>query len=515
VKPESSSKRGAGDLPHLESEGRRYITAGIAIGAVYFYFLIFAEFALLELARPLIDEKLVSLRRLMGCLGVGGVVGSVLAVRTFTLARWQHQLRWGFGGCAMGAILALGPLAASTMMLVAAFCGGALGWSTVILAGGLKSVVGSRRLGMVVGLGTGMAYAWCNLPWIFAASARVQTLLAAGVIALAAVAVPAPNSKELSVGVDPDYLWRGLVGWVGGLVLLVWLDSAAFYIIQHQPELLQATWTGTERLWANAAVHLWGAILAGWWWDRGGRVGLVIIAFSLLAGGCLLLGTAYAQWASWCYAAGVSLYSVVLVCYPARSGQVRVAGLIYIVAGWLGSALGIGMAQDLNHIPNAFLLVAGGVIIGVGLWRWRDTRWAGVGVLVVGSCLLATDLKAEAETIDPGLVLRGREVYIAEGCIHCHSQYIRLKTRDVDRWGQPERVDVSPPLYGNRRQGPDLATLGFRLPVPEWQRAHLIDPRRFNPRSRMPSYAYLFDDDDKRGEALVAYLVSLGRKSKS
>jgi cytochrome c oxidase cbb3-type subunit 2 len=173
------------------------------------------------------------------------------------------------------------------------------------------------------------------------------------------------------------------------------------------------------------------------------------------------------------------------------------------------------MAQDLNHIPNAFLLVAGGVIIGVGLWRWRDTRWAGVGVLVVGSCLLATDLKAEAETIDPGLVLRGREVYIAEGCIHCHSQYIRLKTRDVDRWGQPERVDVSPPLYGNRRQGPDLATLGFRLPVPEWQRAHLIDPRRFNPRSRMPSYAYLFDDDDKRGEALVAYLVSLGRKSKS
>lgn len=237
---------------------------------------------------------------------------------------------------------------------------------------------------------------------------------------------------------------------------------------------------------------------------------LVIGAFGLLAGGCLLLGSAYAQWASWCYAAGVSLYSVVLVCYPARSGRVGIAGAVYIMAGWVGSALGIGMAQDLNDVPNAFLLVAGGVILGLGLWRWRDAR--GIGAVVMALFLLSSELKADSVTDDSANLLRGREVYIGEGCIHCHSQYIRPNSVDENRWGRPERVDVSPPLYGNRRQGPDVATLGLRMPVPQWQREHLINPRKFNPRSRMPSYAYLFDEDGGRGEALVVYLVSLGRK---
>lgn len=506
----SSTGRDVNQPSELGDQGSGFVAAGIAIGAVYFYFLIFAEFALLELARPLIDEKLIQLRSLMACLGVGGVVGSALAVRKFTLARWQSQLSWGFRACALGAVVALGPVSGTIMLLVAATCAGALGWSTVILAGGLRAVVGSRRMGVVVGVGTGTAYALCNLPWIFEASAQVQTLCAAGVITLVSMVVPSPNFAETTVGAEPDTRLRGLVGWVGILMLLVWLDSAAFYIIQHQPDLLQATWTGTDHLWANAVVHFTGAVFAGWWWDRGGRMSLVIGAFSLLAGGCLLLGSAYAQWASWCYAAGVSLYSVVLVCYPARSGRVGIAGAVYIMAGWVGSALGIGMAQDLNDVPNAFLLVAGGVILGLGLWRWRDAR--GIGAVVMALFLLSSELKADSVTDDSANLLRGREVYIGEGCIHCHSQYIRPNSVDENRWGRPERVDVSPPLYGNRRQGPDVATLGLRMPVPQWQREHLINPRKFNPRSRMPSYAYLFDEDGGRGEALVVYLVSLGRK---
>lgn len=507
-----SSTAGAGDGP---SDGRGAVAAGLAIGAVYFYFLIFAEFALLELAQPLIDEKLVQLRGLMAFLGIGGVVGSASAVRKCNLVQWQTQLRWGFRACALGAVLALGPLSGTIMMLVAVICGSALGWSTVILASGLRAVIGSDRMGVVVGTGTGTAYALCNLPWVFEASAQVQTLCAAGVIALASLVVPRLNSGASAVGVESDYRLRGVLGWVGILLLLVWLDSAAFYIIQHQPELLQATWTGSGHLWANAAVHFGGAVFAGWWWDRGGRGSLVIGAFCLLAGGCLLLGSDYAQWASWCYAAGVSLYSVVLVCFPARSGRVGIAGAVYIVAGWVGSALGIGMAQDLNYVPGSFLLMAGAVIAGLVFWRWRDARRVGVMVIVAGACGLSPELRADVATDDSAILLRGREVYIAEGCIHCHSQYIRPHSGDEERWGRPERVDVSPPLYGNRRQGPDLATLGLRLPVAQWQREHLIDPRRFNSRSRMPSYAYLFDEGDAQGEALVAYLVSLGRKLNS
>jgi cbb3-type cytochrome c oxidase subunit II len=110
---------------------------------------------------------------------------------------------------------------------------------------------------------------------------------------------------------------------------------------------------------------------------------------------------------------------------------------------------------------------------------------------------------------------RGREVYIAEGCIHCHSQYVRPGTLDTEWWGDARDPEFSrtqvPSLIGNRRQGPDLMTVGRRLPR-DWHRRHLIDPRSVSPGSRMPGYAQLFANGDPRGEALLDYLVSLGRE---
>jgi cytochrome c oxidase cbb3-type subunit 2 len=62
-----------------------------------------------------------------------------------------------------------------------------------------------------------------------------------------------------------------------------------------------------------------------------------------------------------------------------------------------------------------------------------------------------------------------------------------------------------PVLIGNRRQGPDLLNLGLRRSK-SWLKQHFIDPRSLVPKSTMPSYAHLFDDE--RGDALVAYLSS-------
>jgi cytochrome c oxidase cbb3-type subunit 2 len=129
----------------------------------------------------------------------------------------------------------------------------------------------------------------------------------------------------------------------------------------------------------------------------------------------------------------------------------------------------------------------------------------------VGYLCLATLLCAQAA--DDAQVRAGRDVYLAEGCINCHSQYVRPATADVERWGPgrplAESLAQTPPLFGNRRQGPDLQNVGNRR-SPEWQRLHLMAPRSITPGSRMPSYAYLFTDGDPRGGALVAYLNSLG-----
>lgn len=125
-----------------------------------------------------------------------------------------------------------------------------------------------------------------------------------------------------------------------------------------------------------------------------------------------------------------------------------------------------------------------------------------------------------AQQRTPGEVVTGvefgRQVYVAEGCIHCHSQYLRPRTTDEIWWGEAQDLAFSrqqaPVLIGNRRQGPDLMLTG-RWKIREWQRRHLIDPRSVVPTSRMPEYAYLFAEGDTRGEALLDYLESLGRET--
>jgi cytochrome c oxidase cbb3-type subunit 2 len=88
---------------------------------------------------------------------------------------------------------------------------------------------------------------------------------------------------------------------------------------------------------------------------------------------------------------------------------------------------------------------------------------------------------------------------------------VRDQDRDRELWG-PRRPDAGvgdPPLYGTRRQGPDLANVANRRSA-AWQRLHLMDPRAVSPGSRMPSYAHLFAPGEEAGGDLIAYLASLG-----
>jgi cytochrome c oxidase cbb3-type subunit 2 len=107
-------------------------------------------------------------------------------------------------------------------------------------------------------------------------------------------------------------------------------------------------------------------------------------------------------------------------------------------------------------------------------------------------------------------VERGHRVYIAEGCINCHSQYVRPHSADVLLWGPAQDVEAvrrqKPPLIGNRRQGPDLSQVGARR-SPLWLRMHFMDPRDVSYESIMPSFSFLFRDE--RGDALIAYALSL------
>ncbi|WP_221031396.1 cbb3-type cytochrome c oxidase subunit II [Actomonas aquatica] len=490
------------------------IAAGAVIAATYFYFLIYAEFALLELAKPVVGDEAWRLRGLMFALGAGGLIGSIWAAKRFNVLSLQARLSWSLRGCAVGAALALGSQNWALLLVSALVSGGALGALTVNLATSLRPVIGTSKLGWVIGWGTGLAYLLCNVPWVFEASPRLQTIMAAVVAASASVFSPFLAPQEPSVSPEREYAPSGLLRWVGVLLMLVWLDSAAFFVIQHEAGLKEQTWVGAAQLWGNGVVHLGLALLAGRLLDRGVRVALPVVAFALLAAGCLLLGDGGSGLAAWFYAAGVSLYSVVLVYYPARGGRAWQAAVVYGLAGWVGSALGIGMAQDLARVPGAFLVVAGVVIAVMVGWRWKALRAAAmVAVIVVGMGVVGAEVRAEVigDKEKEVAVALGREVYIAEGCIHCHSQYLRPSVPAERAEAAGLTVEPGePPLFGNRRQGPDLMAIGRRLPSADWHREHLRDPRKVRPGSRMPAYAYLFAEGDERGPALVAYLMSLG-----
>ena len=93
-----------GDHTEFRATRGDLIAAVAAIAATYFYFLIFAEFSLIELARPLANTP-ERLRLLMAVLGMSGVVGSLLAAWRFRLDRLSRTLGNAFRACAVAAAL--------------------------------------------------------------------------------------------------------------------------------------------------------------------------------------------------------------------------------------------------------------------------------------------------------------------------------------------------------------------------------------------------------------------------
>jgi cytochrome c oxidase cbb3-type subunit 2 len=165
------------------------------------------------------------------------------------------------------------------------------------------------------------------------------------------------------------------------------------------------------------------------------------------------------------------------------------------------------MVRSLQRVPEAFIAVAGGVVLGAlffGRARWPAAAALGA-VVALSAATPATPKNPAATAIE-----RGRAVYLAEGCIHCHSRYVRPDTPDVARWGpasDPAAVLAeNPVLIGNRRHGPDLANVGARRSA-TWLKLHFLAPRDFTPDSPMPSYPHLFVDS--RGDDLIAFLREL------
>ena len=123
--------------------------------------------------------------------------------------------------------------------------------------------------------------------------------------------------------------------------------------------------------------------------------------------------------------------------------------------------------------------------------------------------------------------LRGRAVYISNGCVYCHSQQPRDRNfgPDFERgWGRAsvpgDYTYDKPHLLGSMRTGPDLFNIGSRQTSKDWHLGHLYQPRAYIAGSIMPSYPFLFTvksakEAEQEGEQPVnlppAYAPNVGQ----
>ena len=120
------------------------------------------------------------------------------------------------------------------------------------------------------------------------------------------------------------------------------------------------------------------------------------------------------------------------------------------------------------------------------------------GIVEIAPLFYLENTIEEVEGVRPysPLELKGRDIYVREGCYVCHSQMIRPMRDEVERYGHyslaAESMYDHPFQWGSKRTGPDLARVGGRY-SDAWHVDHLVDPESVVPESVMPKYAFLLD----------------------
>jgi len=187
---------------------------------------------------------------------------------------------------------------------------------------------------------------------------------------------------------------------------------------------------------------------------------------------------------------------------------------------------GIPMVEtDPIVIPSRLV---GAPVLGaaIGLEQWTQLTWHAMlerrpvaiarrvlVALAAGSALIwlpsmlyrgsSADASLVTQSPYTDLELLGREIYVCEGCVACHTQASRPLLPEVLRYGEYSRSSDyafdRPTQLGFRRVGPDLAREGGRQ-TSFWHWKHLENPQTETPQSVMPSFEHLLNETLEVGE---------------
>lgn len=212
----------------------------------------------------------------------------------------------------------------------------------------------------------------------------------------------------------------------------------------------------------------------------------------------------------------------------AIGGALYLTGMIILVYNIYKTVRAGQKVEDEYAEAPALAVISKKRLLGEGWHTWLErkpiqlTVLATITILIGGIVQIIPTLVVKSniptiESVKPytPLELVGRDLYIREGCVGCHSQMIRPFRSEVARYGDysksGEFVFDRPFLWGSKRTGPDLHRLGGKY-SDNWHFNHMYDPQSTSAGSIMPSYKWLFDnksvyyDDIERKMEVLAKL---------
>jgi cytochrome c oxidase cbb3-type subunit I/II len=263
-----------------------------------------------------------------------------------------------------------------------------------------------------------------------------------------------------------------------------------------------------------------------------GTLGIIFYALPMYVAG-------FTQWAMWkqfnpdgtlVYGNFLETVTEIIPMYWMRAigGTLFLTGMIIMIVNVIITIKNGSKVTDELAEAAALKRVSKRRVAGEGWHTWLErkpvklTLLATVAILIGGVVQIIPTLlvKSNIPTISSvkpytPLELEGRDIYIREGCVGCHSQMVRPFRNEVERYGEyskaGEFVYDHPFLWGSKRTGPDLHRVGGKY-SDNWHLSHMYNPQSISSGSIMPAYQWLIRNelDKSQTEAKMKVMVSLG-----
>ena len=195
----------------------------------------------------------------------------------------------------------------------------------------------------------------------------------------------------------------------------------------------------------------------------------------------------------------------------AIGGTLYLTGMLVLVYNIIQTVrAGSTIEDELAEAPELQKITAGR-IKGEKYHAWLERRpiqltiFAVIAILIGGVVQIVPTIMVKSNiptiaSVKPysPLELQGRDLYIREGCVGCHSQSVRPFRSEVERYGPQSKagefVYDHPFLWGSKRTGPDLLREGGKY-NDNWHFNHFWNPQSISAGSIMPGYKWLFDNE--------------------